>query len=83
MIESWMTTSLPLSAAKGLPLSGAKGADDGGRPEVGSTQTSRESGMANRKQALRAQLAYLTSQWARRRVQEGAKRGDFRGKQSH
>ena len=24
-MESWTTTSLPLSAAKGLPLSGAKG----------------------------------------------------------
>ena len=34
-MESWTTTSLPLSAAKGLPLRGAKGADDGGRPEVG------------------------------------------------
>src|SRR5438874_874385 len=35
VMESWTTTSLPLSAAKGPPLSGAKGADDGGRPEVG------------------------------------------------
>ena len=54
--------SLPLSAAKGLSLSAAKEHDDGGRPAVGVPQANRESGMANRKQALRRELAYFTSQ---------------------
>jgi len=61
-VELRTMQSLPLSAAKGLSLSAAKEHDDGGRPAVGVPQANRESGMANRKQALRRELAYFTSQ---------------------
>ena len=46
-------------------------------------QTNRESGMANWKQALRPELAYLTSQCARRRARKAQKGVIFRGNKAN
>jgi hypothetical protein len=66
VMESWTIQSLPLSGAKGLPWSEAKDIMTAGARTLEFPQTNRESGMANRKRALRPELAYLTSQCPRR-----------------
>ncbi len=78
IIPAQRRSSMKSSTMTSLPLSGAKGHDDGGWPDAGVPQASRETGMANRKQGITRELAYLTSQHGRR-AQEKPKKGQILG----
>src|SRR3989441_1029765 len=71
-------SSMKSSTMTKLALERSAGHDDGGRPDAGVPQANRETGMANRKQGITRELAYLTSQHGRR-AQEKPKKGQILG----
>jgi len=81
-MESWTIQSLPLSGAKGLPWSGAKGHNDGGPPDIGvpADRAGVWNGELEAGSPIRASL--FDEPVCATPSQEGAKRGNFWGKQS-
>ena len=81
-METWTMASLPLSGAKGLPSSAAKGHNDGGPPDAG-VRADRAGVWDGELVAGSPIRASLSDEPVRAPPsQEGAKRGNFWGKQS-